>query len=146
MDDGLDVLVQEEAADATLIDRIAQGLELTRPNDVAGYEPRALTIRLQAKGNGAIIGALVGQSVWDWLYVNLLWVDQTLQGQGLGSRLMQAAEREAARRGCMGIWVSTYSFQAPDFYKKLGYSSFGRIDDFPRGHGRHFFQKRLDRT
>ena len=146
MDDGLDVLVQEAAADATLIDRMAQGLELTRPGDAVGYEPRALTIRLQAKDSGAIIGALVGQSVWDWLYVNLLWVDQTLQGQGLGSRLMQAAEREAVRRGCLGIWVSTFSFQAPDFYKKLGYSSFGHIDDFPRGHSRLFFQKRLGQT
>jgi hypothetical protein len=35
------------------------------------------------------------------------------------------------------------SFQAPDFYRKLGYEEFGRLDDFPPGHSRLFFRKNL---
>jgi GNAT superfamily N-acetyltransferase len=141
--DGLDLMVTEEAADKDLIDRVTGGLELTLPPGAPAYDPRPLRIVLKAEQNGAIIGALTGQSVWDWLYVHLLWVDQTQQGEGLGRRLMQAAETEAEKRDCIGIWVSTYSFQAPAFYEKLGYAPFGRIDDFPRGHVRHFYQKRL---
>lgn len=143
--DGLEMLTQEQVADERLIDCIKEGLAPTLPGDVADYAPRPLTIRLKAKQSDVVIGALVGQSVWNWLYINLLWVDQAQQSRGLGRRLMHAAEIEAEARGCIGIWVSTYSFQAPAFYEKLGYAPFGRIDDFPNGHIRYFYQKRLSR-
>ncbi len=143
---GLDLVVSEETADKDLIDQITGGLERTLPPDAPIYEPGPLKIVLKAKQTETIIGALTGQSVWGWLYVHLLWVDAARQGEGLGSRLMQAAEIEAEKRGCNGIWVSTYSFQAPVFYEKMGYAPFGRIDDFPPGHVRHFYQKRLDQT
>ena len=144
--DGLDLVVSEETADKDLIDRITGGLERTLPPGAPVFEPRPLRIVLKANESDAVVGALTGQSVWEWLYVHLLWVDEARQGEGLGSRLMQAAEMEAEKRGCTGVWVSTYSFQAPDFYQKLGYLSFGRIDDFPPGYVRHFYQKRLDQT
>ena len=35
------------------------------------------------------------------------------------------------------------SFQAPDFYSRHGYTEFGRIDDYPPGHARHWFMKRF---
>ncbi|MEZ5931526.1 MAG: GNAT family N-acetyltransferase [Alphaproteobacteria bacterium] len=134
--------VSDQPADADLIDRIGAGMDETVPNGVAGYAPSPLTITL-SEGD-VIQGALVGASVWDWLYVNLLWVARRERGRGLGVRLMQAAEAEAEQRGLTGIWVSTYSFQAPTFYEKLGFRTFGRIDDFPSGHVRYFLQKRLD--
>ena len=43
----------------------------------------------------------------------------------------------------LGIWLDTFDFQAPEFYKKLGFSQFGEIVDYPPGHSRHYFQKRL---
>jgi len=56
---------------------------------------------------------------------------------------MNLAEQEADRRGCIGVWVDTHSFQAPGFYERLGYSPFGVIEDYPPGHSRLFLQKRL---
>lgn len=144
--DGLDLVVGEQAAEKDLIDRIVEGLERTLPPGAPGYQPKPLKIVLKAKETGAIVGALVGQSVWDWLYIHLLWVNEARQGTGLGKRLMETAEMEAEKRGCTGLWVSTYSFQAPRFYEKLGYAPFGHIDDFPKGHVRHFYQKRLDQA
>jgi hypothetical protein len=38
--------------------------------------------------------------------------------------------------------VDTFSFQAPEFYRKLGFREFGRID-YPPEHQRIFFQKQL---
>jgi hypothetical protein len=35
------------------------------------------------------------------------------------------------------------SFQAPEFYKKHGYSVWGRLEDFPPGNQRIFLQKPL---
>ncbi len=56
---------------------------------------------------------------------------------------MRAAEQEAARRGCTDITVSTYTFQAPGFYPKLGYRERGRIEGVPGGHEDVYFHKRL---
>jgi ribosomal protein S18 acetylase RimI-like enzyme len=56
---------------------------------------------------------------------------------------MAMAEDLARERGCVGVWLDTFDFQAPEFYRKHGYEQFGRLDDYPPGHQRLFFQKRL---
>jgi len=53
------------------------------------------------------------------------------------------AEDEARHRGAKNAYLDTFSFQAPDFYKKHGYRVFGELQDFPPGHQRHFLTKRL---
>jgi hypothetical protein len=37
---------------------------------------------------------------------------------------MSRAESEAIRRGCIGAWLDTFSFQVREFYERLGYSEF----------------------
>jgi ribosomal protein S18 acetylase RimI-like enzyme len=49
----------------------------------------------------------------------------------------------AAARGCIGVWLDTYAFQARGFYEKLGYEVFGTLADHPRGGGRFFMRKLL---
>lgn len=56
---------------------------------------------------------------------------------------MGMAEAIAHDKGCVGVWLDTFSFQAPDFYQKLGYSVFGELKDYPPGYSRFFLQKRL---
>ncbi len=63
-------------------------------------------------------------------------------GKGIGRRLMGDAEMRALERGCHSAWVDTFSFQAPGFYPRLGYTVFGELD-YPPGHKRIFLQKRL---
>ena len=57
---------------------------------------------------------------------------------------MRRAEDEARRRGCRGIWLDSFTFQAPGFYQRLGYEIFGALDDYPPGDKRCFLRKRLD--
>jgi GNAT superfamily N-acetyltransferase len=71
---------------------------------------------------------------WTWgscLYVRTLWVREDLRGQGLGRRLMAAAEREARRRGCERAILETLDFQAPEFYAKLGYRVTDELEGYP---------------
>ncbi|KAF2391470.1 GNAT family N-acetyltransferase [Pseudomonas frederiksbergensis] len=110
---------------------------------LAKPEPVALLVR---DDNGEILGGLYGRVFYQWLFIELLSVPEEGRGLGLGSKLMQMAEELALEKKCVGIWLDTFSFQAPEFYKKLGYSEFGQIVDYPPGHKRHFFQKRLIHT
>ncbi len=90
-----------------------------------------------------IVGGLWGRSYYHWLFVDLLFVPETLRGRGLGTALLAQAEDAARGQGCVGIWLDTFSFQAPAFYPRHGYESFGAIGDYPAPHRRHFFSKRL---
>jgi GNAT superfamily N-acetyltransferase len=92
---------------------------------------------------GQTQGGLWGKTVYDWLFVELLVVPEAYRGRGVGTQVLHRAEEIARERGCIGVWLDTYGFQAPGFYQKLGYQVFGTIDDHPRGSRRYFLQKRL---
>jgi GNAT superfamily N-acetyltransferase len=102
---------------------------------------RALAVL--ARSGGVVIGGLRGYSHWSWLFVNQLWVVEQARSRGIGSELMARAEAEAATRGCVGVHLDTFDFQALPFYEQLGYEQFGRLDDFPPGHNRYFLVRRL---
>lgn len=71
-----------------------------------------------------------------------VWVDPDRRGKGLGRRLIAAVEAEAIRRECTRAALDTYSWQAIDFYRSLGYEEYGRLD-YPGGASRHFLVKDL---
>jgi GNAT superfamily N-acetyltransferase len=89
----------------------------------------------------AVMGGLWGESIYSQLHVDLLFIPKPLRRTGIGRRVLGCAETEAARRGCVGAWLDTYSFQARGFYERLGYTVFGVIEDFPPGHCRFFLKK-----
>jgi ribosomal protein S18 acetylase RimI-like enzyme len=70
-------------------------------------------------------------------------VHQDLRGQGVGTKLLRAAEQEAIKRGCQHIVLESFSFQAPGFYQKLGFEVFAVLEDHPRGHRNYYLRKRL---
>jgi GNAT superfamily N-acetyltransferase len=75
-----------------------------------------------------ILGGLTGYIFGAYLQISLLWVSETLRGQGIGRALIQRAEYEAAQRGCTSTAVDTFGFQAEDFYvKKLGFRVLVRV-------------------
>lgn len=92
---------------------------------------------------GEIVGGVIGATYWDWLNVNLMWIREDLRNQGYGRQLLEKAEAEAVQRGAKRSYLDTFSFQAPDFYLKLGYEEFGQLEDFPAGHTRYFLVKTL---
>jgi GNAT superfamily N-acetyltransferase len=110
----------------------------------AGAEKFALLVR--DEDGDQVLGGLHGKLLYRWMFIELLAVPEQARGQGLGTRLMAMAEELARDKGCVGIWLDTFDFQAPEFYRALGYSEFARIDDYPPGHSRFFFQKRLDQS
>ena len=70
------------------------------------------------------------------------WVDADLRGRGIGTAMMTALETEAMRRGCTRAALDTYSWQALDFYRRLGFSEYGVLH-YPNGTSRHYMVKDL---
>jgi len=102
------------------------------------FSPLTLFIR---DDQGAVIGGLLGGTIWHWLYVDILWLSDALRGQGYGSRLLAEAERIAVERECIASHLDTMSFQALAFYERHGYSVYGVLENFPPGHRKYLLQK-----
>lgn len=106
-------------------------------------DARLPVITIEDPETGETVGGLWGRTARRHLQIQLLFVPDALRGAGLGNELIRMAEDEARQRGCVGVWLDSYSFQAPGFYERLGYSQFGVIEDYPPGHARHFLRKAL---
>ena len=108
---------------------IAAGLESFNRRHMTRSPPKSFAIT--AKENGKVRGGLMAEGIGEWMLVSLLWVEDGFRRRGYGTSLLRKAEAEAKGRGAKGILVDTFSFQAPAFYKKQGYSAYGQVNDFP---------------
>jgi GNAT superfamily N-acetyltransferase len=92
---------------------------------------------------GELIGGLSGSTYWGWLSIDKLFIPEEVRGQNIGARLLATAEEIAVRRGCKHCYLTTFEFQARDFYQKHGYIIAGRLDDYPPGVAYYWMQKEL---
>ena len=90
-----------------------------------------------------VIAGIDGTAHWGKVHVSILWVDAGHRGKGLGGRLMGWAEEQGRAIGCHAVVVDTLSFQAPGFYRRLGYTQFGETRDYEGGHSRLYFEKAI---
>ena len=117
---------------------------LTSFNDnIVGTDNHTPMNFVEYDNDGNVIAGLIGGTYWGWMYVDILWVDKKYRRQGIGSRLLQSAEKEAVRRGCHHVHLDTMSWQAPDFYKKHGYSVIATLPDIPNGNQKYLLMKKL---
>jgi ribosomal protein S18 acetylase RimI-like enzyme len=79
------------------------------------------------------------------MFIDLVWVHERLRGRGIGTELMKRAEAALRSRGGEVVFLSTWSFQAPRFYEKLGYLPFGTLEGMPPNARRVWYSKRLTR-
>jgi len=131
-----------DVADPAVREAIVSPL-LTYNEAKTGRNDFRLLILTLTDSNGRVVGGLWGRTVYDWLFIELLVVPESMRGQGIGTELMGLAEREAVARGCRNAWLDTFEFQARPFYERLGYSCFAELADYPPGFSRYFLKKAL---
>lgn len=94
--------------------------------------------------NGEIIGGILAcLALWRILSIDTLWVKKEFRNQGVAKQLLRLVEAEARNMGCHIVYLSTYDFQAKDFYLKNGYEIFGVLEDCPKEHKLYHLSKRL---
>ncbi len=128
-----------------------------KPADVEFLERGLIEFNLRATGftDGEFLSILLkdedehlrgGAYGWVWgscCYIRYLYLAEDLRGHGHGRQIMQAVEAEALAHRCTMIVLETHSFQAPGFYRKLGFEPVGRVEGYPRGHQYITLMKRL---
>lgn len=97
---------------------------------IHAVRPLACFVRLPG---GEVVGGAVGRTWGACCELQQLWVERRYRGQGLGSRLVREFEQRGAARGCSTFYLDTFSFQALDFYRSLGYHPKLEITGFPDG-------------
>lgn len=93
---------------------------------------------------GKIIGGITANIFWNHMHIESLWVDKSVREKGFGRELLKRIESYALDKGCRFIFLDTFSFQAPEFYKNNGYEVFGTIEDHPKGFNQYFLYKKFD--
>lgn len=124
---------------------ICRGLFQYNVDATAGVLTKpGISIELFLKDDaGQVMGGILCDTFSYCVYIDVLWVDERLRGQGYGEDLMTAAEKIARENGCTFAHTTTFSYQAPDFYQRMGYQIFGEIDDYPNGIKQYFLKKKL---
>ncbi|MGE4352419.1 MAG: GNAT family N-acetyltransferase [Bdellovibrionales bacterium] len=134
-----DITSDPRAEDISILDL---GLHAAYGDAYQPYQEKQIAIFKRDEKDNVVAG-LFGKHYWGWLYVDMLWVARDQRKDGLGSRLVQEAEALARELGLIGIYLWAQEGQAGGFYLKLGFEPFVDIPDFPPGHKRIGFIKRL---
>jgi GNAT superfamily N-acetyltransferase len=132
-------LLLDDAPSAETRAALARAINAFHSRTVPHESHRFAFLRRDAEAR--LTAGVIGVLSWGWLFIEAVWVDDSLRGQGVGRAMMFRAEDHARTRGCHSAWLDT--FQARDFYLALGYEPFGVLKDYPAGQDRHFLKKTL---
>ncbi|WP_152392356.1 GNAT family N-acetyltransferase [Paenibacillus guangzhouensis] len=121
-------------------DKMAEFNRMHFPDDLKG---RYQEVNLFLKDDeGQTYGGIIGEICWNWMEIQYLFVEAAYRGVGYGKRLLMEAEKLSREKGCDFMKLDTLSFQALDFYKKLGFEVYGVIENAGR-HTHYYLKKDL---
>lgn len=123
-------------------DTILKGLLEYNLARIEDKNPRDLGIYLKDE-TGRKISGLIGGTHGNWLFIKFLWVSEELRDKSIGSKILKQAEKIAKQRGYKYSFLDTFSFQAPEFYKKHGYNEVFVLENYPITGKRHYFTKTI---
>jgi GNAT superfamily N-acetyltransferase len=136
----IDIVVTSAPAPEAVA-KISSDLDLFNVAATGIADRMPLGVHVVDSNTGAVLGGITGRTSLGLLFIDLFFLPEQCRGNGLGTRLLAAAEDEARRRGCKAGVLYTISFQAPGFYTRNGWKVFGEIPCDPPGTSRVFLSK-----
>ncbi len=91
------------------------------------------TLGCYATSRGVLLGGLLYSIHREWIFLSSGFVWPEHRGRGIYSAIMREIEGYAMKKRCNGIFVSTYTFEAPHIYEHWGFTKGSVLPDMPRG-------------
>ena len=97
------------------------------PRRSGDLSAEARSEKVEAAKAGTLTGCVYLTCTGDRAYFGMLSIAPALQQQGLGRRLIDAAEARARERGCrvMDIHIVNLREELPPYYRRFGYAETG---------------------
>ena len=89
----------------------------TKNGVVCNYTP----FNFIAKENDELIGLITGHSYYKEVHIGNLIVYEEHRNKHIGTKLVETVENYFKDKGFENMNLTTYGFQAPEFYKKCGF-------------------------
>lgn len=90
-----------------------------------------------------IVGGAVGEIIFGWYELSDFWLPEKYRGLDYGKKIIEEIEKFAKKNNALGVKMGSWSFQAPNFYKKLGYTQWAEFKDCPPGTTHYYFYKKF---
>ncbi|MFN5463882.1 MAG: GNAT family N-acetyltransferase [Cyanobacteriota bacterium] len=105
------------------------------------FDPDASPLACLVHEGDTLIAGGSGRTECQRLFVHYLWVAEEHRRAGLGSRILQELEAEAARRGCRDAIIETLDDSVATLYRQLGYHSIAHVTNYLGPCHRHILLK-----
>lgn len=93
--------------------------------------------------SGKVVGGLFCETWLYGLYLDVFWISEEFRNKGYGKIMITEAERLGRELGCIFAHTCTFTYQSPEFYKRMGYEVFAVNDEYPEGIKQFFLKKKL---
>ena len=98
--------------------------------------------KIQGSNDEPAAAGFAGVNFWNIAFLEMLWVDEPHRNQGIGSCLLSEIEREAKEKGACIVMIDARDWNV-EFFKKLGYTVYCTLEDYPNGYSKYKLLKRL---
>lgn len=141
-DSKLKIIHEMSAEDWQVISTNLRNYNIEQSEGLSTKPGTSIHLTLKSK-TGETIGGLRGRTYYQSLTIDHIWIDVRFRKMGYGKDLLLKVEGLVKDEGCVSANTSSYSFQAPQFYKKLGYKTVGVFEEYPKGIKKFFLEKKL---
>lgn len=85
---------------------------------ICNYMPFAFV----AKEDNEVVGIIKGHSYYKEVHIGDIIILEKYRNKHIGTKLIETVENYYKDKGFENINLTTYNFQAPEFYKKCGFN------------------------
>lgn len=89
----------------------------TKNSVTCNYKP----FNFIAKEDNKVLGIITGHSYYKEVHIGDLIIFEEYRNKHIGTKLVETVEKYYENKGFENINLTTYNFQAPEFYKKCGF-------------------------
>lgn len=110
----------------------------------AKLKSKGNVISFYAYADDEIIGGVVGVvEPTSWVKLEAIFIAEKYRHLDLGIRLIEQLSKAASKKSCIGLMAEVLDCQNLQFFEKVGFTTFGKLDNCPPQHCVYYMKKVL---